>query len=499
MKTLRRVQSSATPMVLLALLLTAATGAFAAPPIRLHPENPRWFEWRGKAVALITSAEHYGAVLNRDFDFRRYLETLEREGMNYTRVFAGSYVEPAGAFGITRNTLAPASGRFLAPWERSDQPGYAGGGNKFDLDRFSSDYLARLRDFLAEAGRRGIVVELTLFCSTYGDAQWALHPFNPTNHVQGLTVPSWKSLNTLPAAAPAVLAHQLALTRHLVRELNAFDNLIYEIQNEPWADQHAMGDFINPYLTDRHSFPNAVEVTTAESVAWQRVIARAIADEEARLPHRHLIAQNVANFRLALNEGDLVPEASIVNFHYAYPEAVHWNRGLQRVIGYDETGFAGNQDATYRRQAWNFVLSGGGLFNSLDYSFAVGREDGTDIANQAPGGGSPTLRRQLKILSEFLHSFDLATLQPDPLLVQRAPGAVVRALSHPGRAHALYVEGRGPTTLTLKLSKGRWVAEWISVTDGSVLKQEIMVSRGRGVELTGPDCSDGVAVRLLPR
>ena len=30
----------------------------------------------GEAVALITSAEHYGAVLNVDFDYPRYLDTL---------------------------------------------------------------------------------------------------------------------------------------------------------------------------------------------------------------------------------------------------------------------------------------------------------------------------------------------------------------------------------------------------------------------------------------
>ena len=131
-------------------------------PIRQHPDNPRWLEWRGKATALISSAEHYGAVLNPDFDFHRYLETLQRDGMNYTRLFAGSYVEPPGAFGIERNTLAPAPGRFLAPWARSDQPGYAGGGNKFDLDRFSPEYLARLKEYISEAGRRGIVNSTTI-------------------------------------------------------------------------------------------------------------------------------------------------------------------------------------------------------------------------------------------------------------------------------------------------------------------------------------------------
>ena len=103
----------------------AATGHplwAAASPGRLHPANPRWLEWRGEAVALVTSAEHYGAVLNPDFDFRHYLETLQPDGMNYTRLFAGSYVEPQGAFGIERNTLAPAPGKFLAPCARSDQP-----------------------------------------------------------------------------------------------------------------------------------------------------------------------------------------------------------------------------------------------------------------------------------------------------------------------------------------------------------------------------------------
>ncbi len=258
-----------------------------------------------------------------------------------------------------------------------------------------------------------------------------------------------------------MFAVQEFLTRWLVRELNGFDNLFYEIQNEPWADNHMSGEVINPYLLDRQTWPNAVEIPTAETVAWQRAIARVITDEESRLPNRHLIAQNVANFRLALNDGDLVPEASIVNFHYAYPEAAEWNRGLNRVIGCDETGFAGKDDAHYRRQAWRFMLSGGALFNNLDYSFTVGHEDGCDAVNQAPGGGSPALRQQLKVLSDFLHRFDLARLHPDPLLVVRRPGVVAHVLSQPGKAHAIYVQGRSPTTLVLNLAAGSWTAEWV--------------------------------------
>jgi len=347
---------------------------------------------------------------------------------------------------------------------------------------------------------------LTFFCATYNDKQWSLHPFHPANNIQSLKIPDWRKLHTLPPGTSLERARELspvfrfqeALVRWLVRELNGFDNLFYEIQNEPWADNRSQGEIINPYLLDRPNWPNAVEIPTPETVAWQRAIAQVVADEESRLANRHLIAQNVANFRLAVNDGDLVPEASIINFHYAYPQAVDWNRGVNRVIGCDETGFAGKGDAHYRRQAWRFVLSGGALFNNLDYSFTVGREDGSDTENQAPGGGSPALRRQLKVLSEFLHGFELATLHPDPLLVGRAPGVETYVLSDSGKAHAIYVQGRGPTTLALNLAEGTWSAEWISVEDGRVLQRNTIAARaGQASELRSPPFIEAAAIRIL--
>ncbi|MBK6281793.1 MAG: hypothetical protein IPF54_03190 [Draconibacterium sp.] len=66
---------------------------------------------------MVTSAEHYGLVLNSDFDYKKYLETMHSEGMNYTRVFMGSYVEIPESFGIENNSLAPAVGSFITPWK----------------------------------------------------------------------------------------------------------------------------------------------------------------------------------------------------------------------------------------------------------------------------------------------------------------------------------------------------------------------------------------------
>src|SRR6266699_4200567 len=110
-------------------LSLALTGAQAGEAIGLHPDNPHYFLFRGKPAVLITSGEHYGAVLNLDFDYRKYLDALAKDGLNLTRTFSGAYVEPFGAFNIASNTLAPRPERFICPWARSQTPGYANGGN----------------------------------------------------------------------------------------------------------------------------------------------------------------------------------------------------------------------------------------------------------------------------------------------------------------------------------------------------------------------------------
>ena len=165
--------------------LVGSVTAFAT-PIAVHPANPHYFIWRGQPTILITSAEHYGAVLNADFDYRRYLDTLAADGMNYTRVFSGAYVEPSGAFNIARNTLARAAGRYLAPWPRSAEPGYPNGGNKFDLSRWDPAYFDRLKAFVRYAGDKNIVVEISLFCPMYEELQWSLSPMSAANNINGI-------------------------------------------------------------------------------------------------------------------------------------------------------------------------------------------------------------------------------------------------------------------------------------------------------------------------
>lgn len=473
---------------------TALSSLEDAPPIQLSSKNPHYFLFRGKTVALITSGEHYGAVLNGDFDYKKYLATLAADGLNYTRLFGGSYVEvPGKSFGIRRNDLAPAEGRFIAPWLRSNVAGYAGGGNKFDLSQWNPEYFRRYHDFLAEASRLGIVVEITLFSSQYGEMQWNVSPFDPANNVNITDSIDWKKLETLDNGG--ALAFQEQYARKLVREAKGFDNVFFEIQNEPWSDQPALVDVVNPYLRPpgRDLYPNSVELADEESLAWQARAARWIASEEAPLRNKHLIAQNYANFRFPVRQ--LLGGVSIVNFHYAYPEAVRANYGLDKAVGYDETGFLGRDDAAYRRQAWNFILSGGSTFDSLDYSFSPGHEDGSDAEPNGPGGGSAALRRQLGILQRFLGSFTLANLRPDEQTVKHATGVTARVLSNPGKEYAVYLDGDGPAEVTLELPRGRYSCEWMDVSTGTVVQTESFATVGEKT-LQSPKFTNGMALRL---
>jgi hypothetical protein len=466
---------------MLRALLVVAIAASAAEPIRLHPQNPHYLEFRGKPVALVTSAEHYGAVLNGKFDYRRYLETLAADHLNYTRIFGGAYIEvPGRSFGIKRNDLAPDPADFIAPWPRDASGNY-------NFDRWNNAYFARLRDFLAEAGKRGIVVEITPFCSTYGEAQWSVSPFHNT----GLT--EWKKLHTLENGP--VLAIQERYARKLAAEAAGFDNVFFEIQNEPWSDRPIVAATINPYLglPGRDRYPNSIDIADPLSTAWQSRVATWISSEAPR----HLIAQNYANFGVPVR--DLAPGVSIVNFHYAYPAAVEANYGLGKVIGYDETGFLGLLDAVYLRQAWNFLLSGGALFNHLDYSFSVGHEDGADTDPNGPGGGSPKLRRQIGILGRLLNSLDLTTLSRDNAVVAHADGVYAHALSTRAGDYLIYLDGDGPSTLTLQLPAGSYTAGWLDPETGQATEIPRFLHKGGTHRLDVPAFKGGLALRIVRR
>jgi len=75
-----------------------------AQTISIDPTNPHYYSFQGKPTVLVTSAEHYGAVVNGEFDYVSYLNALQSYGLNYTRIYPGYLFEPMGKF-MNGNTL----------------------------------------------------------------------------------------------------------------------------------------------------------------------------------------------------------------------------------------------------------------------------------------------------------------------------------------------------------------------------------------------------------
>jgi Cellulase (glycosyl hydrolase family 5) len=459
---------------LLTLILSIST-MLTAQTLRLHPKNPRIFEYKGKPTLIIGSGEHYGAVMNLAFDFKTYLQTLKNQGINQTRLFVGAHREIQGAFGIERNTMAMPDAQYICAWAKSAEN--TEGGVKFDLSRFDDAYFARLKEFLQLAQANDVIVEVCLFSSIYENGIWGLSPLNPKNNINNLPDLSYKKIHTTENQGfqPFLTAY----VQKVVTELNGFDNIYFEIQNEPWSDNGVFvgtwDDFIQGDMlkSGGNIWRTKIEVANKLSLEWQAGMARLIRETEEKMPKKHLISQNHCNFKhpIGVQAADL--NVDILNFHYALPEVVAQNWYWNKPIGFNETGFAGKADVTYRRQAYRFIMSGGSLFSHLDYSFTVGNETGTDIANNAPGGGSPAFRESLRILRGVVEPEYRKNLQPISVV---SHGVQTWALSDKKTVWLIYGEHYEEFTLQMDLPIGTYSVVQREAAMGKELSRITLIS-----------------------
>jgi len=229
-----------------------------------------------------------------------------------------------------------------------------------------------------------------------------------------------------------------------------------------------------------------------------------VADAEKDFTHKHLISNNIANGkRLVSSPRKYV---SIYNFHYARPpETVQMNYSLNMPIGDNETGFDGISDATYRREAWDFIMAGGAIFNHLDYSFTADNEDGTFVIEEGqPGGGGKQLRRQLQILAEFMNGMDFIKMKPAGTdLVKLADPTVkgIRALSGTDNSFAIYLSRNDKTAakaeVQINLTAGNYSISIIDPRSGDRRAEAVNDHKGGWVKLTVPEFAEDIALRIV--
>lgn len=451
--------------------------------IRLHPKNNHYFEYKNQATVLITSGEHYGAVINLDFDFETYLATLHRIGLNHTRIFLGDYVEEPNAFCIEKNTLAPAEGRFICPWLRSNVPGFSRGGNKFDLDRWNPAYFERLHQFMSSAQEKDIIVEAVLFFAGYLFQHSPLHHSNNINKSDPITAKQYLTLGN-----GNILTRQRQYCQKLVQELNQYDNLIFNVANEPWFDNQEHPGFASPP-------PLATK-------KWIQQVSDWIVETERALPKKHLISLDYTN------EGQIIPEnelntffknISVFNHHYdrnAWSVKFNYHR-TNHIMSFNETGLMPPVTAQYRIQGWKYIFSGGALYNNLDFTFQVGHEDGSGGTNFTcewyNGCTDPEMKYQLAALLRFMNSIQFINMKPDYRAVALNYGDEnIYPLVWEGHQYAVYFEGGSRAKIKLHVPPGTWQVKWLQPSDLKELEVETVKLQQGSLDLIGPKYEDDI-------
>ena len=463
--------------------------------IRISEKNPHYFEYKGKDILLITSAEHYGAVISRKFDYVKYLDMLAEYGLNYTRIYPGAIVEPQGIW-MSEDTMAPGED-LIIPWARSDEPGFACGGNKFDLSKWDDEYFKRLRDFLTDAGKRNIIVEICFFNCMHGDQYWLCCPLQKNGNIQGIGDCDSVSFQTLDN--DPLVREQMKYIEKIILETNDFDNILYEFVDEPTTD-----------LTPSHKAYHWIDKQIETAIA-----------AESKLPKKHMLAQQL---EIGVNFADDDRIANIVTQYISMSwrqvggiPALNNCYVFNKPIELNETTYIGSwikedTDDIFgisRLESWEFMVGGGAGFNQLNGYFIVSNPSGENPANRK-------ILQGLRNLRTFLESFDFTKMTRDnETVLSVTPGASISMISEKGKQYAIYIHHSFPVlnnssyyspnygeyepTLTMKLEKGSYAITFIEPETLKTLKEVSLESDGEEVKLTCPRYKLDLAIKILAK
>ncbi len=153
---------------------------------RRHPNNPRCFLYKGQLIVLVTATEHYGAVLNGQFDFIPYLDELARNGLNLSRTFTfyRELEDSIPPLGYT-NTLAPRPGHEVMPWKTHRTGQSKRWWTEVRSGSMEPGVLRKIQGFLKAAADRDVIVEIVFFWqpNNLTTPLWSWFPLHPNNNI----------------------------------------------------------------------------------------------------------------------------------------------------------------------------------------------------------------------------------------------------------------------------------------------------------------------------
>ena len=444
-------------------------GSPAAGPLKVHPENRRYFtDGSGRAIYL-TGSHTWSNLADMGptdppprFDFAAYLDFLQRFDHNFIRLWAWELTtwdtRENGRWRKDKpHHVAPL------PWARTGQSavgtlGRARDGKpKFDLTKFDPEYFKRLRSRVEAAGRRGIYVSIMLFEGwglQFSPGAWENHPFHPDNNVNGIDGDvngDGKGVEVHELASEKVTARQEAYVRKVVDTVNDLDNVLYEVSNE----------------------------NHPPSTRWQYHIIRYVHDYERRKPKQHPVGMTF-QYRAGSNRTLFDSPADWIspNHEGGYRENPPAADGSKVIISDTDHlwGIGGN-----RAWVWKSFLRG------LNPIF-MDPYDGVVLGDRFDKKWAP-IHRSMGYTLRLANRVNLAAMTPQNKLA--STGYCLASRAKKKSEYLVYLPTGGKATLDLSAANGTLAVEWLNPGTGKA-KTAGEIRGGARREFTAPFDGDAV-------
>lgn len=449
---------------------TVATG-----PLRVHPDNPRYFTDGRKLpdeslkAIYVTGSHTWNNLVDMSrkdppeaFDFDAYIDFLERHGHNFIRLWTwDSAVWDTRANGGLGKDFVHNAGPL--PWVRTGPGAALDGKPRFDLTTFNPAYFDRLRVRVEAAGRRGIYVSVMLFegwglmhgnrgrAAPAGWA-WRSHPFHPDNNVNGLRIEGSDEVvgQVHRLGNRAVNDLQAEYIRKVVDTVNGFDNVLYEVINE------------------------------GGQKAWDWWVVQVIRDHQRTKARQHLVgitAHGAERLPSMLSSpADWISPGRADGYAEDPPAWTHEHKKVSLLDTDHVWGVGGTVD-----WVWKSFLRGHNPIFMDPY-------DGSVLGTPGDEKWEP-IRTAMGRTRRLAERIGLAAMRPANEIA-----STTYCLARPGKAYLIYLPQGGTVNVDLSGAKGNFAVEWLDPVSDETFAGE-PVSGGGQRALEAP--AEGAAVLYL--
>ncbi len=410
--------------------------------LRPWPENPWYWEFRGKPVLLLGGSDDDNLFQWPEKELVAQLERLAAAGGN-----------------LIRNTMSDRKDKgfevhAFGPLENG----------KYDLNEWNPEYWERFDRMLRETAKRGIVVQIEVwdrfdFTDSGGANRWQIHPFNPKNNVNysyqdsgfAESYPDHPGANRQPFffTTPeqhnntTVLKYQHRFVEKMLSLTLQHGHVLYCMDNET-SGEEAWSRYWAQFVRDHATKQGKTVYLTEMWDNWN------LADDIHRRTFDH---PEYYDFVDISQNNHIRGEEHWNNFLFVRGYLAGSPRPMNAIktYGANKNKF-GDTDKDGVERVLRHCLAGGAAARFHRPDSGLGLND-TAVA---------VIRAVRKLESKI----PAWTLSPaNDLLSEREPNEAFLA-ANPGKAYALYFPQGGTIKLELPDADAPWLAHWIDVISG---------------------------------